>query len=243
MICSLIGEYNEFPKLEKIEKLYDEIINKNEEFGYLGAIGSFLVFVGDDIDGYDRFISDREYGIGALIKYYKMSLGQNIYSEEVKEQVFFINELARDILYNLIGDINNNDKNIATIEAYFNKGFGISEYYEPYRKLYNISFEDMVNIQKICLISDYYNKYFDSLNKDNLTFDNIKIINENKNEKLLETFNSNLEFKKGLIESFVDDIFTDNHNIELCSDVNTLARINPFLIIEMASNKAYQKKK
>ena len=241
MISSIMEKENKLPKLEEIEKMYDDIVIKDEKYGYMAAIEYILEFVSNnDFENYDTFINDREFGIRSLIKIYQLSLGDNSFAD-LDEEIFFVNELARDILYNLVGDLNHNDSNVAEIEYYFNLGFGIKEFYEPYKRLYSIDYNDMVKIQKICLISDYYNKYSDNMSNDAVS-NNIKIINENSQNKLLELFDENLEFKKSLIESFVDDIFTDSYGVSLCSDINTLKRVNPFTIIEMSSNKAYQKK-
>ena len=244
MISSLLKKTNKLPSIDEIEKLYDEIIYKNEEFCYLDAIEYILEFINpSSFDNYDRFINDKEYGINELIRFYNLSVGNNAkMSEDMEDDVLFINEIARDILYNLIEDVNNINKNTSEIEYYFDIGFGISEYYNLYQKMYNISFNDMLKIQKLCLISDYYNRYSDA-NTDNDTVSfNISLINNSKRDELLNIFDENFLFRKTVIESFVESTIIDQKNINLCTDINTLYKINPFLMFEMSSNKAYQKK-
>ena len=245
----IIDYENEMTSDNDFELLYDDIIELDESYDYASDIISILSLIEEDPNNYKKFISNEKYGKNVLKKYFK-----SIFLNTDEEHYATINEIARSFLSEIIGDEKDPKAKAITLNFYFQS---ITEEYEKKfetLKKYNISLEEIKKVQKICLISDYYNYtselVFSPLWVEESSKDEIQseintyqqqltaFIKHSDLNTILDRFDTDDNVRLGIITTCV----TNNNDYNICDDIDTLRRINPYLILEQNTNKTYQKK-
>ena len=248
--CQGIIDYdNNFPSDEAFALLYKNIIELDETYDYACDIISMLSTVEEDPNNYKKYTTTEDYGIEVLKKYFK-----TIFMASNKDNYIFINEIARGFLEEIKGDKKTPQESITTLNFYFQSI--TKEYEKKFSTLqkYNISLEEIKQVQKVCLISDYYNYnselvfnplWIEEISKDKKESDFntyqqevATFIKDNDINTLLNRFDTDDNFRLTLINTYV----TNNNDYSICTDTDTLKRINPYFIVERSRNKTYQKK-
>ena len=242
----MLDDIREMPSEYKLNLLYLELINLDKQFGYKNVILNLMDNASfskddefdEDMD-YQLFLTDRDVGITAIREhFYKNILEDTVNSDYVK----FINVAARENLSRFVNFNWNVEANVNDIDLYFSmnavRGSLTSAFLKDVRSL-QININNMQNLQKICLISDYYNSFSDKKDHPYIDF-----IRDSETSEVMMAFDSNSEFRRNCIRCFVEDTITPyTNNRSLCTDDGTLRRINPFFMLEQSGNEAYQKKK
>ena len=254
LCLTIIANYDEMPSNEKIEELYDRLIELNEKDNYLDVINCiiggaeeekirtmedlFSEMFSDDNEECTQFIENREYGVD-ILKRYLVALVLDL----DEEKVITLNELAREVLVSLIDPNDTLEANTSTIEFYFYNDSFMQQYYEKHYGKYNLDLGCMRIFQKSLLMSDYYNANFGSVNDND--GDNINLIRNSSRREVFTNFDSNRYFRISCIESFISRMSNTDEKQDdecLCSDTATLEKVNLLYGLDRLNNKAYQKR-
>ena len=129
LCLTIIANYDEMPSNEKIEELYDRLIELNEKDNYLDVINCiiggaeeekirtmedlFSEMFSDDNEECTQFIENREYGVD-ILKRYLVALVLDL----DEEKVITLNELAREVLVSLIDPNDTLEANTSTFLSF-----------------------------------------------------------------------------------------------------------------------------
>lgn len=252
-ICdSIISDYTKMPSEKNFSKIYEAIIELDSRFNYKDTILNIIATVNNndnDLDGlyqstyyedeeYDIFVSDESYGTEIIKQYLKQTM-----LDIDEARVELINEIIRDSLKTLVSPQKTIDENVGVIVHHFaNSNYGRKADDQSCQK-YGIEIQEFMLYQKICLISDYYNRFSDEpLNT--VISNHIYFIKNMDRKQILNYFNYDQYLARFCVESFVEEtlgVNCESHGI--CKDIDTIKKINPFYILEKTNNTSYQKKK
>lgn len=246
---SMISDRKRGPNDLELANIYDSIIGLDDLYDYKEPILNMVDIVERlDVDlkelykaylysddDYSLFVKDSSYGKKIIKKYFEMTMLDN---EE--QRVELISSVVRDSLKSLVSPERTIDENVACLYRYFEGAKSSGNWVYP---RYLIKSEDLLLCQKVCLISDYYNRFSDKSSNCLIT-SHISFIENNDLSLIVGYFDNDSCFSKFCLECYVEQTLGIHYeNNGICKNEDILKKINPFYVFERASNEAYQKKK
>lgn len=254
ILCSsIITDYTSLPSDEEFKSLYDTLIDLNLEYGYEQTLKEMLESIDCTNDSnYEQFTYDEDYALEILKKYFSKYL---IDPEEKEAEL--INYVARRYLSIFIYQNTPKDNKISiydVLDYYFMNLKDINPDIFKTLPEYGLNLKQLQKVQKISLISDYYNynsdivfspEYIDKIksNKELSEYNKmaqsyISFIKSHTTEELIHQFDNDYIFRHACIVTYVSSM---SYEYNVCSDTDTLRRINPYFVLEQLTNRNYQK--
>ncbi len=246
--------------LEKIVKIlsseYVDDNDTNEEEEYIIDYCDYINCTDDETIN-ERFVNDEIFAEELINSYFETKeiedlnvrnlsidikhLEKSINPNNDDGDITFVNKIYRNIIKDIFNNVKNSCDDYTAIEfliSYFSGEILLSEnFYKKYFGNINLNIKEIVTIQKLLIISDYYKLNFPYIdNLDNITeLDNklLKFIRDFDPKKIIQKFDDEIYFKERCITDFTNkDYYKSNGYYKKNEDEKTLKKTNPFYYID-----------